>query len=252
MKKIYFSVFFTIFFSAFVGSQTTILIATPEWEGSTNKDGTGLYFDIVRAVFEPAGYKVDYKIMPWKRAMKSVENSQADIIVGMYYYEESSDEVPIMKTIYPKWPIYIEETAVVFKKSKFPNWAGISSLHGQTAVWPRGYNYHLFLGDIVPDWSETDNSELGLKMLEGDRMTFYIDAANDIDSAFVSLGMDRSIYRTEIIMTENLYVGFSQTARGQKLADLYDQRIQVLIKSGELKKIFEKNGVKSVDLAPRG
>lgn len=54
-------IFFLIFFpAASVSGEDTdkitdIHIATPLWEGQTNKDGTGLFFDIVRSVYEPAG-----------------------------------------------------------------------------------------------------------------------------------------------------------------------------------------------------
>jgi polar amino acid transport system substrate-binding protein len=67
MKK---SVFFTvivllcpIFFSALAGnSPTEIILASEEWANATNRDGTGLYWDIFRAVYEPVGIKTRFII----------------------------------------------------------------------------------------------------------------------------------------------------------------------------------------------
>ncbi len=43
---------------------TTIHVVTPEWEGYTEQDGTGVYFDLVRAVYEPVGVVMTYEIVP--------------------------------------------------------------------------------------------------------------------------------------------------------------------------------------------
>lgn len=246
MKK---SILITLIMIAAVFSaaaQSNILIATPEWEGSTNKDGSGFYFDIMRAVFEPAGYKVTHRIVPWDRATMMVQKGQADLMLGTYYEAEN-----LNKRHYPKWPFEIEETVAVFKKSRVSDWKGMESLHGQTAVWPRGYDYHEFMEGIVPVWSETDGTELGIKMLAGDRMLYYIDAANDVNVIFKKLGINKADYRIEVIMADDLYPGFSPSDKGRALAKIYDERIAALIKSGELQKIYAKYDVKYKTLKPR-
>ncbi|MBN2651248.1 MAG: transporter substrate-binding domain-containing protein [Spirochaetales bacterium] len=247
MRKCVFLLIFSVCATSFCGASNVISVATPQWDGTTNSDGTGLFFDILRAVYEPVGYRLDIQFMPWKRALTLVQVAEADLIIGFYYNESD-----LYRFCYPKWPFKIEETVAVFKKERVKNWNGISTLHGQSVLWPRGYNYHLFLGDVVPKWSEVECSQQGLKMIEVDRALFFLDASDDLLIAFEKLGFSREIYAIEVILSENLYYAFTLSPRGQKLADLYDQRIQVLIKSGELKKIFEKNGVKYVDLAPRG
>ena len=41
-----------------------IRIATPAWAKLTAKDGSGLYFDLLRKVYGPAGVKLEYRIAP--------------------------------------------------------------------------------------------------------------------------------------------------------------------------------------------
>jgi polar amino acid transport system substrate-binding protein len=47
----------------------SITIATPVWKGWTNEDGTGLYFELLKLVYEPVGVSVQYEFVPWARAV---------------------------------------------------------------------------------------------------------------------------------------------------------------------------------------
>ena len=42
----------------------------------------GLILDITREVFEPKGYQIRYRVVPWTRALKMVKDGQADIALG--------------------------------------------------------------------------------------------------------------------------------------------------------------------------
>ena len=86
------SVFFTvivllcpIFFPALAGNPPTeIILASEEWANATNRDGTGLYWDIFRAVYEPVGIKTKFIIRSYKGSVSLVKKNQADAAVGIY------------------------------------------------------------------------------------------------------------------------------------------------------------------------
>src|SRR5690554_5285993 len=60
-----------------------ISVVAPEWEGFTNKDGSGLYWELLRAIYEPVGITVKTANVPWNRAMKMVTKySVYNAIVG--------------------------------------------------------------------------------------------------------------------------------------------------------------------------
>ncbi len=67
-----------------------IHIVCDEWAGFTNKDGTSVYWEVVKAIYEPTGIRVKTKVMPWKRANYTVLNKKADAIVGDYYIKEQA------------------------------------------------------------------------------------------------------------------------------------------------------------------
>ncbi|NJL58376.1 MAG: transporter substrate-binding domain-containing protein [Desulfobacteraceae bacterium] len=152
-----------------------IHIATPEYKDQTNKDGTGLYFDIVRGVYEPEGIKMTFEIVPWKRAEKMLEDKQADAMVSAIRKKER---------LTPKYPMFMEYLAAFFKKETVGEWKGIQSLNNRTAIWMRGYDCHedeRLKGITFKKWDEIDDYETGLKLIEKGRHDFFIDALVDIN-----------------------------------------------------------------------
>ena len=68
-----------IFYPAQAGSAPAeIILASEEWANATNKDGTGLYWDIFRAVYEPVGIKTKFIIRSYKGSVSLVKKNQAD------------------------------------------------------------------------------------------------------------------------------------------------------------------------------
>ena len=42
----------------------------------------GFAIDVMREIFEPKGYQIKYKVVPWTRALKMVKSGQADVALG--------------------------------------------------------------------------------------------------------------------------------------------------------------------------
>ncbi len=212
---------------------TTIHVVTPSWEMYTNEDGSGAYFEVVRAVYEPLGITMTYEILPWKRARDKVILEKADALLG-----GSNNEEVLM----PRFPLDFERTSVVFKKEHVKTWNGVQSLQGKNVVWLRGYDYHTdpkFAG-IQCTWYEVDNYAQAWGMLRKDRVDFYMDALFDIEQYIEEHHIDMTPYRIETAWVTNTYMGLAKSQRSEKLIEIYDRRIPELLASGELQKIFEK------------
>ncbi len=219
------------------GKITEIRISTPSWEKQTNKDGTGLFFDIIRGVYEPVGIKMEYKIVPWKRALKEIRFKEADAMLGVLL-----DDAREQNQIIPKYPMITEYTTVVFKKEKIGKWEGVKTLKGRRAIWLRGYNYHTSpqLKDLDLTWNEIDTYIGAWNVLAKDRTDIYIDALHDIEQYIKLNNIDMNIYRKEVLWGENAYIGFSRTEKSEKLVKIYDKRIIELFRTNKLKQIHEK------------
>jgi len=213
---------------------TTIHIVTPAWINQTQEDGTGLFFDIVRAVYEPLGIKMEFEIVPWERAMQLIGAKQADAMLAVYSGNEGQ--------ITPKYPLYLDCISAVFKKATIKDWQGRTTLNGKSAIWLRGYGYQDVFTDIQLLWSEIDEYQQAWDMLAADRVDFYLDTDFDIAFYVKQQNIDLAPYQVETVKCENAYVGFAATEKSKKLIAMYDQRIPELLQSGELQKMFTQWG----------
>ncbi|GAK53370.1 hypothetical protein U14_04635 [Candidatus Moduliflexus flocculans] len=216
---------------------TTIRLMTSEWPGYTNKDGTGLYFDVIKAVYEPEGIQIIFELLPWKRAQALVKKT-ADAIVGETILPEED-------YLYPEWPIDVEEVTVMFKKTKIAEWKGETSLENKTVGWIRGYDFQMYLHTAMKIL-EVDNLKSGLLMLDAGRIDFLIDYEDLVEEAVENIrktdksDFDRSQYQMESLrLGAKVYVAFVNSARGKRLVEIFNRRMAQLYESGVLDTMYK-------------
>ena len=214
----------------------SINVATESWDKYTNQDGSGLFTDITRAIYEPQGIEVIVEFVPYKRALNLLERRKADAMYGTYSAEVEAK--PYLIT--PTNPIDKEQTLAIFKRSKVTLWQGQNSLINRELAWVRGYDYDTNLGIQVKKVSEVVDSQQGLSMLQADRFDFFLDHSGALIDTINRIDFDVSDYRMEPVIEEDLHMAFANTERGQELARIFDQGIAELKRSGDLKTIFER------------
>lgn len=223
----------------------TIRIATPVWENLTHKDGTGLYFDLIRMVYEPRGIALDFEITPYKRAQVLIAKGKADALPAAYYdpnYEKNN--------IYPLYPMDTEVASVVYKKGAISDWQRQSSMKGKKVVSLRGYVYNEYL-DVNVEYHEVDRREQAWEMMEIGRMDFYMDARGDLNAFLQNHKIDLARYAIQDVLHKKLYLWFGKNDRTRELVKIYDQRIPELSESGKLKALFEKYQLPMPRFVPR-
>lgn len=206
-----------------------VRLASERWEDYTNADGTGIAWDIMRKVFEPAGVKVVVSSVPYSRAIGLVKRGEADAWVGSYH-EESADN------IYPRWHFDSDHIYALSLSSKpVPT---VDNLGQFKLSWVRGYDYQRYLPK-VGEYREVQRREGILPMLERGRVDFYIDAQTEVDYVLdQAVEAERNKFRSTHIAELPLYLAFGKTERGRALMALFDQRMDKLVASGELRAIF--------------
>lgn len=207
-----------------------IEIVSEYWAGHTNQDGSGLAWDIMRLVFEPAGVKVSFRTVPYTRSIGLVQRGEADAWLGSYR-DEISEGV-----IYPQSSYDADRIAALSLSSKpVPT---LQSLGQFRLVWMRSYDYQEYLPGIT-HYQEIERRSGILGMLEHDHADFYIDAETEIDEV-LSGSATAALYRTTPLTLLPLYPGFAVNARGRALAALFDQRMAELRRSGALRPLFQR------------
>lgn len=209
------------------GKPDDIVLVSEQWIAYTEANGTGLGWDLMREVFEPAGIKVALRTEPYTRAVGLVQRGEADAWVGAY-----QDEVE--GTLYPKWHYDTDEIyALGLASEPAPT---LKTLGNYRLAWVRGYEYQHYLPNVL-HFNEIARRDHILSMLDHSRADLYIDAKPEVD--FI-LGQTREPqrFRTTYLTAIPLFLSFADNARGHFLRDLYDQRMAQLVRSGKLRPIF--------------
>jgi len=215
-----------------------IRVVSEELPGLTNNDGTGLYCDILREIYEPLGIDVGIKIVPLKRAQFMIENNDADVMLGHSHWEGEN-------IISPQWHYSSQIISAIFKKER-TFWIGQQSLVGKRVGWIRGADYDKYL--TLPISGEEKNDHLSpLFMLEADRLDFFLEDRVQLMNTFqhendqlTDKGFESSNYQVEKLLELKLYPGFSDTPIGHKLSMIFDDQIPQLLKSGKLRDLYER------------
>ncbi len=246
MKKILILILVFIGFPPAIAEDiNSISVACEEWHNTTNRDGTGVYWEILKKVYEPVGIEVKTRIMPWKRAKHAVRDKWVDALVGEYYEANSSD------FFYPEWHITVEYPVVaVFKKGKIKNWdrLGLRSLEGRRTLWIRGYDFDtVFLKGINVIKHEIILDSQGLRLLDIGRGDVFLDYEAHVRHEATKLNIDLdNDYEVKMAKPgSKLYVVFSRTEKSKELIRIFDSRMTQLSESGDIEKIYAKWGLRA-------
>ncbi len=209
-----------------------IILASEEWLNATNRDGTGLYWDICRAVYEPVGIKTKFVIQSYNGSVKLVEKNRVDAAVGIY-----PDQVRGVLT--SQYPFVKDFILALFKKTRLKQWNGQESLQDKKVAWIDGYAFEEYL-EVPVLKKEFYDRDLILRQLDNDQVDYFLDTRNDIESVLNKGIVEVSQYTVETVLELDRYLVFADNRRGRKLKQIFDSRFPHLVKSGEIERLFVK------------
>ncbi len=228
-----------LFFSVMsaYAENTTILFSTEEWKDATNKDGTGLYWDIFRAVYEPEGYKVKPIIRSYEGSVNYLKKKNVDVMIGAYINE-------IENVVYPKNHFAVDIVQVIYQSSAKYQWNGIKTIKGKKVGWIKGYSYDDYLPEDITrniQIRRLQDRKAAFRLLSKNRIDFFMDALSDLSAFLKNNSNYKSVnYARKTIFNLKLYVVFTDNDKGKKLAEIFDKRFSILLKKGEIRKMYDK------------
>ena len=212
----------------------SISVVAPEWKGYTHKDGSGLYWDIIRAIYEPIGIKVKTRIVPWNRAIKMVSKYRTyNAIVGEY----DDTEEPV---IFPKYPIDVEFMVLLSKNSFGAVWEDMSSLSNKKVAWFKDYE---LIVESKRDFElfEFRTIEEGIEMLKSGQVDFIINDRDSTEQAMLKNKLVSNDYTiNKMPFGKNIFTAFSDNILSREFINIYNRRIPKLVANGQLASIYEK------------
>ena len=210
-----------------LSSQSQIIVASEEWEDCTNVDGTGLYWDILELVYP--NHEIKHKLVPYSRSVFLVQNKKADLFVASYYKEAEG-------VLYPDKDLFFDADKVVAVYKKGTEFKGKKSLSGKKVAWIRGYSFDQYFAEKMKKYPLNKRTS-AFNMLRYGRIDFFLDALVEMENMKSTL-LEGLEYK--IIKKLYLYFAFADNEKGKKLLKIYEKNMKKALRSGEIKRKFEK------------
>ncbi|MCL6482905.1 MAG: amino acid ABC transporter substrate-binding protein [Janthinobacterium lividum] len=202
----------------------------------------GLGVELVRLMATRTGYTVRFRMLPWARAQAMLVQGQADILIGPYKTPER-----IASMGFSDKPFYQDQMVFYTRQDASFDWDGDPAvLKNRRVVLLNGWAYGT-------DWermrhglqiSVANNVENGLKMLVHKHVDVFVSNRRNTDPVISRLGYGRQVKPLpKVIEIQNGYFAFPRSPAFDKLRLQFDQELNKLIETGELKRLGKRYDV---------
>jgi len=232
------------------GGQVTITIAADIWcpvncDPSGEKMGFGV--DLTRRIFEPLGYTVHYRVMPWARALSKVRAGDVDAVIGANYSDDKN-------LIFPKTPLApVADDFYALKDSEII-FDGVKSLQGLRIGVIHSYGYSddtnklLSAGRLTPGLIQEISGEKALeqniKKLLTRRIDVMVENGIIMQEKLRVENLQDKIIRIGTIPQGGTYLAFSNALPySRDLAKKFDDGVRRLRATGELNALYVQYGM---------
>tara|TARA_R110002167_G_scaffold88523_5_gene238762 strand:+ start:5284 stop:6054 length:771 start_codon:yes stop_codon:yes gene_type:complete len=226
----------------------SVSIRADHWfpmNGDPDSGNEGFMIDIAREVFAAGGYTVDYKLMPWERAIDSTRKGETDCIVGAYV-----DDAPDF--LFPSENWGMDVTGYFTNTDSAWSFSGLNSLLDQKVGVIDGYAYGEELDVLVAERKDVFKAVSGGNSLETNFKKLLAKRVDVVvESVAVGLAKVKELNLADKIKlagkdstSAEIYISCSPvTANGKELIELVDKQTAALRASGQLEKILTKYGL---------
>jgi len=212
-----------------------VATTSPAWDTFTNKDGTGLYHEIMNTVFGLYNIPVRHIYSNSGRSEELVLKGEADVM--------TCDDKASPELVMGRYPMYENSFYVFFKKGRIGVWQGDESLRGREILsQPTFYNEQNFKVPVTVREIQTGPQALAMVLL--DRSDFYVDDMTLIKQSIAenTLPYDPEDFDIKEAGRRAYFPLFNTTERGEAIRKMYEDGMHRLHDSGKLKPIYEKWG----------
>jgi polar amino acid transport system substrate-binding protein len=250
MKRYAFAAIFALV-AALAFSQQVLKIAADPWMPYTGdgKASKGYLVDVAVAIFEKAGYKVEYTVVPWARALQDTQSGIYTAVAGATTMDGATVALPPTELGHARVSYYVKSgSAWVFSDTK--------SLEGIRLGVIKGYTYYKELDDYVAANATNpkrivfaygvDALQQLLAKLDKGLVDAIVDYDNVVQYTARQLKLDGGIKLAGSSKNvDSVYLGFAPGAPNLKeLEKILADGMKRLRESGEFAKILAAYGLK--------
>lgn len=241
-----------IFSLSFSASADKITIRADVWCPYNCEPGSelpGYMIEITRAIFEKVGHKIEYKALPWARAIKQTREGHFNAIVGAYI-----DDAPDF--LFPE-SLGVSEMVFYGKKDQEWKYSGfIDSVKKIKLGAIKDYAYSTKLDEYIASKKSSNNVQLvhgksplesNIKKLLAGRVDILVVNKDVFKYMLLKTGrLNESFKHCGILDTSKVHVAFSPKNKKSPIyVKIFNRGLKELKVSGRLQKILSKYGISS-------
>lgn len=223
--------------------------AWPPYNCADDDTLEGYLVEVARAVFEPLGYRVEYRIVPWPRAL-------AGTLAGTYDAALGASPPEAEGLVFPHTELLLSRAALYARADSDLRIDGPADLDTLTVGAIRGYEYDDWLGRWLqanadrPDRVQLLSSDYpmrqNLQKLVGGRLDLVAGNPASIVYTAGRLGLADRIRQVAISGDpEACFIAFAPTdGQGARLAALLDDGVAALRQDGRFAAILARYGLR--------
>lgn len=225
-----------------------ISVAADEWmpyNGRPDSAEPGYTIEISKYIFESAGHKLIYQVIPWSRALEETREGKYNAVVGAL-----KGDAPDF--IFPEEEIGVSQTAFFVKKGSTWKYTGLESLRTVQIGLIKNYSYGEELDrffrakeNIVQYVHGEDPLSKNINKLLYGRFDVLVEDTNVLLQKAKKMGVsDKIIKAGNAKKRNNVYIAFSPNiSKSKEYADIFTNGIRNLKDSGKLEKVLAKYGL---------
>ena len=196
-----------------------------DWVGYSNSDGSGVYWNIIDALFE-SNFDVAKQASIWARAIRAFEQNQADILVGAYKGELSS---PV---VYSSFHLDYESQLFSFVRNEDVLQRFKAKDTTLTACLDSGSSLFKHI-NFIPKANVIETSLTQCDaLIKNNKVDMVIDYQYNLEQYTLTL--------PKVLLVEKfpLFLVFHDNPKGHFLKSYFDKNIAELARKGDLKEFF--------------
>lgn len=212
----------------------------------------GYLVELLKLAFEPAGYAIDYKILPWKRALSETRSGKIDAAIGAV-------EGNSLGNLLGKEVLGHDKTVLVTRSGDSLDYVSPGSLDRLALGVIENYTYDnngpldAYLAqrakqdDRISVIHQSRPLDVLFRMLQRGRIDAFPENLYVAQYMAAAMGLEKSVKFVSTGVGDRIYIAFSPNSRGAGLLAQFDQRIAQMRADGTLNRVLEKYGISPMD-----
>ncbi|WBA19279.1 substrate-binding periplasmic protein [Salinivibrio kushneri] len=221
----------------------TLTAAQDPWPPfvTTDPDRPGIAIELVKAAMATQGYEVDFKNMPWARALDAVRNGSIDLLPATWHTDARTQHLRYSN------PYMSNQLAFIKRVDDNFQFSDLNDLEGKVVGVVRGYGYgDAFLNATHFDKPAANNLATNLKKLLASRIALTLEDKIVAQSVMQEEGIDshQFAFTDQALSTNPLYVTSGKAnPDSQMFINAYNKGLETIKANGTFEKILKKYGV---------